>query len=258
MDLALPVNKVRITNDQIKRYSGQINLKKISITGQKKIIDSKILIIGLGGLGTPALTYLARGGVGCFGIADPDKVSISNLHRQILYDQKDLKKSKAEVSKKKILLTNPKIKMKIFKSKITKNNIDKIAKDYDVILDGTDSFISKLTISDYCKKNKKILICSAINKFLGHLFVFNFKEKQKKSPCLKCFMPKAPSNDNNDCESEGIVGSIAGVMGVLMCNETIKEILNFKESLCGKILIVDLEKTTFRTINLHKNCHNHL
>ena len=106
MDLALPVNKVRITNDQIKRYSGQINLKKISITGQKKIIDSKILIIGLGGLGTPALTYLARSGVGFFGIADPDKVSISNLHRQILYDQKDLKKSKAEVSKKKNIINN--------------------------------------------------------------------------------------------------------------------------------------------------------
>ena len=258
MDLARPVNKVRITNNQIKRYSGQINLKKISITGQKKIIESKILIIGLGGLGTPALTYLARSGVGYFGIADPDKVSISNLHRQILYNQKDLKKSKAEASKKKILLINPRIKIKTFKVKITKKNIDKIAKDYDIILDGTDSFASKLTISDYCRENKKILICAAINKYLGHLFVFNFKEKKTKSPCLRCFMPKAPDNNNDDCESEGIVGSIAGVMGVLMCNETIKEILNFKESLCGKILIVDLEKTIFRTINLNKNCHNHL
>ena len=133
MDLALQVNKVRLTNDQIKRYSGQINLKKISITGQKKIIESKILIIGLGGLGTPALTYLARSGIRSFGIADPDKVSISNLHRQILYNQKDLKKSKAEVNKKKILLINSKVKIKIFKTKITKNNINKIAKDYDVI-----------------------------------------------------------------------------------------------------------------------------
>ena len=112
-----------INKDQIQRYSGQINLKKISIEGQKKIIDSKILIIGAGGLGTPALTYLARSGIENIAIVDSDKISLSNLHRQILYDKKDVGKYKVDISKKKILQVNPKIKVKIYKKKITKSNI---------------------------------------------------------------------------------------------------------------------------------------
>ena len=116
---------MQITGEQIKRYAGQINLKKISIAGQKKIIQSKVLIIGAGGLGTPALTYLSRSGVSNIAIADPDKISISNLHRQILYDKNDLGKYKAEVAKRKILSMNPKLNIKIFKKKITKENMAK-------------------------------------------------------------------------------------------------------------------------------------
>lgn len=248
---------MKITNEQIKRYSGQINLKKININGQIKIINSKILIIGLGGLGTPALTYLARSGVGTIGIADSDIISLSNLHRQILYEKNNLGKYKVDIAKKKILSLNSKIKIKTFKKKITKKNIGSIAKNYEIILDGTDSFKSKLEINDYCKKNNKILILGAISKFIGQLFVFNFKDKKQNSPCLRCFMPEAPSNDDSDCQAHGIIGTIAGVIGTLMSNEAIKEILSFKESLCGKILIVDLEKTIFRLINLKKNCKNH-
>ena len=248
---------MKITNEQIKRYSGQINLKKININGQAKIINSKILIIGLGGLGTPALTYLARSGVETIGIADSDIISLSNLHRQILYEKNNLGKYKVDIAKKKILSLNSKIKIKTFKKKITKKNIGSIAKNYEIILDGTDSFKSKLEINDYCKKNNKILILGAISKFIGQLFVFNFKDKKQNSPCLRCFMPEAPSNDDSDCQAHGIIGTIAGVIGTLMSNEAIKEILSFKESLCGKILIVDLEKTIFRLINLKKNCKNH-
>ena len=248
---------MKITNEQIERYSGQINLKKISINGQAKIINSKILIVGLGGLGTPALTYLARSGVGTIGIADSDIISLSNLHRQILYEKSNLGKYKVDIAKKKILSLNSKMNIKTFKKKITKKNIGSIAKNYEIILDGTDSFKSKLEINDYCKKNNKILILGAISKFVGQLFVFNFKDKKQNTPCLRCFMPKAPSNDDSDCQAQGIVGTIAGVIGTLMSNEAIKEILSFKESLCGKILIVDLEKTTFKLINLKKNCKNH-
>lgn len=248
---------MKISNEQIKRYSGQINLKKININGQAKIINSKILIIGLGGLGTPALTYLARSGVGTIGIADSDIISLSNLHRQILYEKNNLGKYKVDIAKKKILSLNSKIKIKTFKKKITKKNIGSIAKNYEIILDGTDSFKSKLEINDYCKKNNKILILGAISKFIGQLFVFNFKDKKQNSPCLRCFMPEAPSNDDSDCQAHGIIGTIAGVIGTLMSNEAIKEILSFKESLCGKILIVDLEKTIFRLISLKKNCKNH-
>ena len=213
---------MKITNEQIKRYSGQINLKKININGQAKIINSKILIIGLGGLGTPALTYLARSGVETIGIADSDIISLSNLHRQILYEKNNLGKYKVDIAKKKILSLNSKIKIKTFKKKITKKNIGSIAKNYEIILDGTDSFKSKLEINDYCKKNNKILILGAISKFIGQLFVFNFKDKKQNSPCLRCFMPEAPSNDDSDCQAHGIIGTIAGVIGTLMSNEAIK------------------------------------
>ncbi len=246
-----------INKDQIQRYSGQINLKKISIEGQKKIIDSKILIIGAGGLGTPALTYLARSGIENIAIVDSDKISLSNLHRQILYDKKDVGKYKVDISKKKILQVNPKIKVKIYKKKITKSNIKSIAKPYDIVLDGTDNFKSKLEINDYCKKNKKILILGAISRFVGQLFVFNFKNKKLNSPCLRCFMPKAPENEHADCQAEGIIGTVAGTIGTLMANEAIKEILSFPYSLCGKILILDLEKTIFKLIDLKNNCKNH-
>ena len=246
-----------INKDQIQRYSGQINLKKISIEGQKKIIDSKILIIGAGGLGTPALTYLARSGIENIAIVDSDKISLSNLHRQILYDKKDVGKYKVDISKKKILQVNPKIKVKIYKKKITKSNIKSIAKPYDIVLDGTDNFKSKLEINDYCKKNKKILILGAISRFVGQLFVFNFKNKKLNSPCLRCFMPKAPENEHADCQAEGIIGTVAGTIGALMANEAIKEILSFPYSLCGKILILDLEKTIFKLIDLKNNCKNH-
>ena len=246
-----------INKDQIQRYSGQINLKKISIIGQKKIIDSNILIIGAGGLGTPALMYLARSGVENIGIADSDKISLSNLHRQILYDKKDVGKYKVDISKKKILQINSKIKIKTYKKKINKNNIKSIAEPYDIILDGTDSFKSKLEINDFCKKSKKILILGAISRFVGQLFVFNFKNKKLKSPCLKCFMPRAPENEHADCQAEGIIGTVAGTIGTLMANEAIKEILSFPDSLCGKILILDLEKTTFRLVDLKNNCTNH-
>ena len=248
---------MQISSEQIKRYSGQINLKKISLSGQKKIINSKILIIGMGGLGTPALTYLARSGVQTLAIADSDKISISNLHRQILYEKKDVGKFKVDIAKKKIISVNSKIKIKTYKKKITKQNIASIAKQYDIILDGTDNFKSKLEINDFCKKNKKILILGAINRFVGQLFVFNFSNNKLHSPCLRCFMPHAPINDNNDCQADGIIGTIAGTIGTLMANEAIKEILSFKHSLCGKILIMDLEKTIFRLINLNKNCKNH-
>ena len=249
---------MKITKEQIKRYSGQINLKKISIDGQSKIIGSKVLIIGLGGLGTPALTYLARSGVGTIGIADPDKISLSNLHRQILYEKNNLGKYKVDIAKQKIISLNSKIEIKTFKKKVTKININSIAKNFDIILDGTDSFKSKLEINDYCKKENKILILGAINRFIGQLLIFNFRDKKKVSPCLRCFMPEMPNNnEDDDCQTQGIIGTIAGVIGTLMANEAIKEILSFKDSLCGKILVVDLERTTFRLIKLKKNCKNH-
>ena len=157
----------------------------------------------------------------------------------IIYTEKRLKK------------INSKIKIKKFCTKIDSNNISKIAKEYDLIIDGTDSFRSKLLINDYCAKNKKILITGAISKFDGHVFVFNFQNK--KSPCLRCFMPEAPETDMLDCQSEGVIATLAGMIGSIMANEAIREVLNFKNSLCGNILMINAENLSIKKIKLNKN-----
>jgi len=171
---------MKLSYDDVKRYIAHINLKKIGSFGQKKIIDTKILIVGIGGLGSPVATYLASSGVSNIGIVDHDKIDISNLQRQILFNEEDVNKFKVDIAEKKLKKINSKIKIKKFKTKIDSNNINKIAKQYDLIIDGTDSFKTKLLINDYCYKNKKILICGAISKFDGHVFVFNFKKKNSK------------------------------------------------------------------------------
>jgi adenylyltransferase/sulfurtransferase len=242
---------MKLSYDDVKKYIAHVNLKKIGSFGQKKIIDTKILIVGIGGLGSPVATYLASSGVSNIGIVDHDKIDISNLQRQILFNEEDVNKFKVDIAKKKLKKINSKIKIKKFKNKIDISNINKIAKKYDLIIDGTDSFKTKLLISDYCYKNKKILICGAISKFDGHVFVFNFKKKN--SPCLRCFMPDIPSTDILDCQSEGVLSTLAGMVGVIMTNETIREILNFENSLCGNILIVNAENLLIKKIKLNKN-----
>ena len=130
----------KISEKDIQRYAHQIILKNIGINGQKKLLSSKVFILGMGGLGSPVSMYLASAGIGCLGIADFDNVELSNLQRQVLFDQKSINKSKVEVAKKKLLLMNPKLKINIYKKKITKKNVDRIIKKYDVIVDGSDNF----------------------------------------------------------------------------------------------------------------------
>ncbi len=237
-----------------KRFEKQIILKKIGINGQKKIISSKVLIIGMGGLGCPLLTYLAASGVGTLGIADHDKVELSNLNRQTLFSTSDIGKYKVDQAKKKILRINKKIKIRVFKKKITPINFKSIIKNFDIICDGTDNYETRFLINDQCKKSKKILISAAISKFDGHLFRFNFK---KRTPCYRCFMPEEPSNLNN-CQTEGIFSPVAGILGSLQANEVLKEILNFKSILDRQLIIFDSITTNFRSVKLsfHPNCKN--
>ncbi len=231
-------------------------LKKIGISGQKKIFKSKVLIIGAGGLGCPLILYLAYSGVGNLGIVDHDKIELSNLSRQILFTKKDIGKYKTSVSKKVAREINKKIIIKTFTQKINRLNINKIARDYPIICDGTDNFETRLLINDYCIKYKKILISSAINRFDGQLFNFDFR---KKTPCFRCFMPESPNEDLN-CESEGIMTTLAGIAGSLQANEVIKSILSIKNNLNGNIMIFNALNSDFRKVKLLKNpnCKNSL
>ena len=239
---------------EFKRFEKQIILKKVGISGQKKIKKAKVLVIGMGGLGCPLLTYLASSGVNNIGIVDHDKIELGNLNRQILFNTSDLGKYKVNQAKLKIKKIYNQIKIKTFKIKISKKNIKTILNEYGIICDGTDNFDTRLLINDYCKKNKKILISAAISKFDGHLFKFNFK---KKGCCYRCFMPDKPEGEDN-CNAEGIFSPVAGILGSLQANEVLKTILNFKNDLNNQMIIFDSIKSNFRNIKLtrNSNCRN--
>ena len=246
--------KKKINNNFIERYSRQIVLKNIGAIGQKKILNAKILIVGAGGLGCPVVDYLARAGVGSITIADNDKIKLSNIHRQSIYDTSDVGKLKVEIVKKKINRVNPYTKIKILKKKITKLNVSKIIKKSDIVVDCADNFKTKFLLNDFSLKNRKILITGAISKFDGHIFSFNFKNK--KIPCLRCFYQTEPSDDILNCESEGIMGTVAGIIGNIQANEVLKKIVGIGSNLDGFILIVNLLKLDFRKVSYYKkkNC----
>ncbi len=243
------MKKASINSSDFQKYFKQFMLKKIGISGQKKILNSKVLIVGAGGLGCPLILYLAYSGVGNLGIVDHDKIEISNLSRQILFTKKDIGKYKTLVSKNAAKRINNKIRIDVFTEKLNHKNINKIAKKYPIICDGTDNFKTRLLINDYCLSNKKILVSSAISKFDSQLFYFDFR---KKTPCFRCFMPEIPEQDNN-CEAEGIMTPVAGVAGSLQANEVIKSILNIKSNSNGNIILFDALKSSFRKIKLLKD-----
>ena len=242
---------LKLSKNQLEKYSRQIILKNIGILGQKKILNSKVLIIGMGGLGCPVAEFLTRSGVGFLGVVDHDLVSFSNIHRQTLYDEKDLGKPKVMVAKKKLNNINSKTKIDIYNFKLNKKKFTKIVKNYDYIIDGTDNFETKFLINDISLKYKKFLVTGAISKFDGHIFTFDFNNK--KNPCLRCFyQEEAISDDILNCEHEGILGTIAGIIGTMQANEILKKILNVGQNLNGFILIIDFLNLNFKKVKFNK------
>ena len=241
----------KLSKNQLEKYSRQIILKNIGVLGQKKILNSRVLVIGMGGLGCPVAEFLTRSGIGSIGIVDHDLVSLSNIHRQNLYDEKDLGKSKVHVAQKKLQNINSKTKINIFNFKLDKKNFIKIIKNYDYVVDGTDNFETKFLINDISLKYKKFLVTGAISKFDGHIFTFDFNNK--KNPCLRCFYQEETiSDDILNCEYEGILGTIAGTIGSMQANEILKKILNIGKNLNGYILIIDLLNLNFRKVKFNK------
>ena len=243
--------KVNLTKSQIERFSRQLVLKNIGADGQKKILSTKILIVGVGGLGCPAAESLVRAGIGTIGLMDDDIVNLSNIHRQSLFSSRDIKKSKVSVAAKKLKEINPNTKIKTYKSKLTKNNIKNILKKYEIIIDGSDNFKTKFLINDYCIKLKKKLITGAISKFDGHVFTFDFRDK--KTASLKNFyQEKKISDDILNCEFDGVLGTTAAIVGTTQANEALKMIMEIGQNLKNQILIIDLLNLNFRKVKFKK------
>ena len=214
----------KLSKIEIEKFSRQIILKNIGALGQRKIQDAKVLIIGMGGLGCPAAEFLIRSGIGTLGIVDHDRVSLSNIHRQTLYTEKDVNKSKVKIAKKKLNEINSKTKINIFNYKLNKTKFKKIIKNYDYIVDGTDNFESKFLINDISSAYKKFLVVGAISKFDGHIFSFDFKNKN--NPSLRDFyQEEVVTDDILNCEYDGILGTVAGIVGTIQANEILKKFL---------------------------------
>ena len=209
-----------------------------------------MLIVGAGGLGCPIADYLSRAGVGTIGIADFDKINLSNIHRQNLYNSKDIGKYKVDVVREKIKLINPFTKIKTYKKKISDKNLNNIINSFNIIDDWSDNFRTKFLLNKYSIKYKKILIVGAISKFDGHVFTFDFKDK--KTPCLRCFYQSEPSDEILNCEAEGIMGPVAGVIGNIQANEVLKKILKIGKNLNKYILIINLLTLNFIKVPFKK------
>ncbi len=236
----------------IEQFSRQIVLKNVGIIGQKKILSSKVLVVGAGGLGCPVAEFLSRAGIGTLGIVDYDKVGLSNLHRQSLYEKSDIGKSKVLIVKKILNRINPITKVQSYNLKLKNTNFKKIIQKYDYIVDGSDNFKTKFLLNDFCLKYKKFLVSGAISKFDGHIFSFDFRNK--KTPCLRCFFQETKLSDNLlNCESEGILGTVAGIVGTIQANEILKKILSIGKNLNGYIFILNLLDLNFRKVKLNKN-----
>ena len=223
------------------RYSRQMQLPEIGELGQLKIKQARVLVIGAGGLGCPILQYLAAVGVGNIGIVDFDKVELHNLHRQILYTENHIDKSKVVIAKSILENLNPHIKIQSFEEQLTLNNAAEIITNFDFIVDGTDNFTTRYIINDVCVKLNKPLIYGSIFKFEGQVAVFNYKNSKN----LRDIFPEPPNpEDVPNCSLNGVLGTLPGIIGTMMAQETLKLILELP-TLNNELLLFDTLNLNF-------------
>jgi len=244
---------IDFTDEQIERYSRHIILPEVGGVGQAKMLEARVLLIGAGGLGSPAGYYLAAAGVGNLGIVDFDTVDLSNLQRQIMHSTERIGQLKTESAKKTIQTLNPDVKVKLYNERLTSANILDIFEDYDYILDGTDNFSTRYLINDACVMKNKTNIHGSILRFEGQATVF----KPKVGPCYRCLYPEPPPPGLvPNCQEGGVLGVLAGIIGNIQAAETLKMILGIGKPLIGKLLLYDALNTDFRKLNLKRdsNC----
>lgn len=231
-----------LTNEQLERYCRQIVLPDIGKTGQEKLLKSKVLVAGAGGLGSLVLTYLARSGVGTIGIVDYDKVELSNLHRQIIHNTFDIGKPKITSAKEKLNKINPDINVITFETRLNESNVEDIFKDFEIIVDGLDNFNDKFLINDYSVKLNKKLVHAGVIGFEGQVLTVI----PGKSACLRSYFPRGVPNDlRQNCREAGVLGTCVGVISAIQANEVLKLILEIGNPLTDRVLKFNALDGTF-------------
>lgn len=238
-----------LTDEQLERYSRHITLKEIGVRGQKKLLGAKVLIIGAGGLGAPAAMYLAAAGVGTIGIADFDKVELSNLQRQVIHTTADVGKSKVESASGMLKALNPDVNVITYHEYVSSRNISDMIANYDFIIDGADNFPTKFLINDACVLGGKPFCHAGILRFEGQLMTY----VPGKGPCYRCIFEGPPPKDAVlSCREAGVIGAMAGVIGSMQALEAVKYITGQGELLTGAMLVFDGLKMKWRRVNLPK------
>ncbi|MEQ8878027.1 MAG: HesA/MoeB/ThiF family protein [Cyclobacteriaceae bacterium] len=231
------------------RYQRQIDLHNVGASGQKKLVDARVLIVGVGGLGCPAAQYLAAAGIGTIGLIDHDRVELSNLQRQILFEESDLGQNKAQCARKKLQKLNAGVDYKVYPEKFTSSNALTILQDFDLVIDGTDNFETKYLINDACLLAGKPMIFGSVYKFEGQLSVFNLKD----GPSYRCIFPEHHQLDPNSCIDTGVLGVLPGIVGTLQAAETLKIILGIGEVYSGKMKIFNSLNNLDQVVSFERN-----
>ncbi|RJP18028.1 MAG: molybdopterin-synthase adenylyltransferase MoeB [Candidatus Abyssobacteria bacterium SURF_5] len=239
-----------LSEQEIKRYSRHIVLKEIGGVGQKKLRNARVLLVGTGGLGSPAAYYLAAAGVGVLGIVDSDVVEISNLQRQILHRTSDIGRPKVDSAADKLYSLNPGVEVERHSLRLARSNVEKTIESYDVIVDGVDNFASRYLLHDACYLREKPLVEAGVLQFLGQVMTI----LPAKGPCYRCLFPEPPPvGAVPSCQEAGILGAVAGVLGILQATEAIKLILNIGKPLNGRLIIYEALSGTFREVAFRRN-----
>lgn len=236
-----------------RRYARHIVLPEIGEVGQEKLLKSSVLIIGAGGLGSAAIAYLAASGIGKIGIVEPDRVELSNLQRQILFETADIGRSKAKATKDRINETNPDCMIELFEERFTAENGRELVRKFDIVVDGCDNFATRFAVADACFAEEKPLISAAISGFSAQISTFK-PYLGEPHPCYHCLVPSIPEFERN-CVVDGIISPLAGIMGSFQALEVIKELLGIGETLSGKLLIIDALSMNIRKITIPRDAH---
>lgn len=242
-----------LSDDQLDRYARHIILREIGGAGQQKLLRSKVLLVGAGGLGSPLALYLAAAGVGTLGIIDDDAVDLSNLQRQIAHGTADIGSAKVKSAAEAVAKINPNIDVIQYHERLTVDNIEEIITGYDLVADGTDNFEIRFLLNDACYLAQKPLVSGAILQFDGQITTFKPYE-EGSNPCYRCLFPAPPPPDvAQTCGEAGVLGALAGVVGTLQAVEVVKELLDIGEGLSGRLLLYDALAAEFRKIKVPRD-----
>ncbi len=241
-----------MTEPQIRRYARHIVLQEIGGTGQARLIATRALVIGAGGLGAPLLQYLAAAGVGTLGVVDDDTVDLSNLQRQIIHRTGDIGTAKVESARRALNAINPEVNVIAHKERLDAASAERLIAGYDIVADGSDNFATRYLANDTCYRLKKPLVSAAILRFDGQISTYKAFHGAGH-PCLRCLFPVAPSEDAvPSCAQAGVLGALAGTLGALQATEVVKEVLGFGRSLSGRLLMYDALAGSFDELSVAK------